>query len=179
MKLILSLAVILLFSALHEVPAQDSSGTQLLNSICILDTNYMDIGTWYPATVLVSNDGYSRVEAVIDTSDGVSDTLFFRHFSADASGNIIVKTTYPDGAIRSLSCFKDIMKETHTGEAKFWDYDGNLLKVENYNDDGSLESRKTFHPNGQIKRDDYYAEGGLISGKCFDSLGYEITYFPF
>jgi TonB family protein len=41
---------------------------------------------------------------------------------------------------------------------------------------GSLE---TFHPNGKPKRQDVYALDTLKSGHCFDSLGTEITYFPY
>jgi TonB family protein len=41
---------------------------------------------------------------------------------------------------------------------------------------GTLE---TFYRNGKLKRDELYALDTLKIGRCFDSLGTEITYFPY
>lgn len=40
-------------------------------------------------------------------------------------------------------------------------------------------SFKTFYKGGQLKRSDFYNEGELVKGACYDSTGKEIKYFEY
>jgi TonB family protein len=62
---------------------------------------------------------------------------------------------------------------------------------ENYNDDGSLKAKGTlvenefdgnlvsYYPNERPVRQDVYKNGELIKGRCLDSMGNEIKFFPY
>jgi TonB family protein len=59
-------------------------------------------------------------------------------------------------------------------------YESGELKVRGAYFAGQLQGTlETFYRNGKLKRDDLYAFDTLKSGHCFDSLGTEITYFPY
>jgi Gram-negative bacterial TonB protein C-terminal len=38
---------------------------------------------------------------------------------------------------------------------------------------------KTYYPNGQLKRNDYYEDGYLTALQCYTSTGSDTTYFPY
>ncbi len=38
---------------------------------------------------------------------------------------------------------------------------------------------RTYYPNGQLRRDDYYEEGYLTALQCYTSTGLDTTYFPY
>ena len=66
------------------------------------------------------------------------------------------------------------------GESKYWHESGKLKEEIYYHDDDFYyDEIITYYENGHKRRHDYYTQNVLDSGKCYDSLGKEIKYFPF
>lgn len=82
--------------------------------------------------------------------------------------NLIIKSTYADSG-----CNKIV--------GKYFTYfdNGNLESEINYNNDSELDGLLTkFYKNGKLKREDFYKEGNLINGTCYDSSGNKVDYTP-
>ncbi|MHB9141695.1 MAG: TonB family protein, partial [Paludibacter sp.] len=65
------------------------------------------------------------------------------------------------------------------GKFKEWYNNGQISKEIDYRNwkfDGQL---LTYWENGHLKRRDNYESGKFVDGKCFDSAGNEIKYFPY
>jgi TonB family protein len=65
------------------------------------------------------------------------------------------------------------------GNFSEWFESGSIKARGSYFADQLHGTLETFHPNGKSKRHDEYSRDSLKSGRCFDSLGTEIAYFPF
>jgi antitoxin component YwqK of YwqJK toxin-antitoxin module len=130
-------------------------------------SNYRYVTQNYNATIIID----SVQAAKIDTDYEIE---------KDSNDIHIVQTYSKDSILISIERYIDYKNSIHTDESRFWYRDGNLKKIINYNKDGKKERKLiTYHNNGQIKRDDSYKMDLLISGKCYDSLGNEVQYFPY
>jgi protein TonB len=65
------------------------------------------------------------------------------------------------------------------GLSKTWDKTGYLKSEIDYLNNKYHGNLVTYWPDGKLKRKDMYAEGKLISGICYDSIGSEIDHFPY
>ena len=146
-------------------------GKSLLSAFIFLTliscSNYRYVTQNYNATIIID----SVQAAKIDTDYKIE---------KDSNGIHIVQTYSKDSILISIERYIDYKNSIHTDESRFWYPDGNLKKTINYNKVGKKEQKLiTYHNNGQIKREDLYKNGKLITGKCYDSLGNEVKYFPY
>ncbi len=156
-----------------------SSGLNIYNifgksllSACIFLTliscsNYRYITQNYNATIIVDSVQVAEMNAE-------------NKIEYDSNGIHIVQTYSKDSILISIERYIDYKNSIHKDESRFWYPDGNLKKTINYNKVGKKEQKLiTYHNNGQIKRENLYKNGKLIIGKCYDSLGNEVKYFPY
>ena len=62
---------------------------------------------------------------------------------------------------------------------KTWHKNGNLKSLICKRDGKFSDTLKTYWENGSQKRKDYFKDGKLITGHCYDSLGVEISHFDY
>lgn len=97
-------------------------------------------------------------------------------------GNIeIIKTLTRDSLLISIE--KYIRKDNRTipfGESIFYHQNGKIKALINYNESGEFENELfTYYENGSIRRHDFYKNGNLDSGNCFDRNGNVIPHFTY
>ncbi len=107
---------------------------------------------------------------------------YYRIISQDTGNNKLVneQTFYMDGIIKSeikysnyYSKKKILVKNTH------WYKDGQIHIEGDYKKGKKEGYFISYWENGQLKRKDLYKKGKLTEGKCWDSLGREVTYYDF
>lgn len=77
--------------------------------------------------------------------------------------------------IKELQDTNLVFTGTHTSFFK----NGSAKTILNYQKDRLHGTIKTFHENGQLKREDIFENDSLIAGKCYSSEGKDTTYFPY
>jgi len=86
------------------------------------------------------------------------------------------KSWYKNGQLRRCNEYKDGYLN---GKIKEWDEEGKIQKEIDYNN-GNIDGKFLIYwNNGNLKRIDEYENGKLISGKCFNTDGEEISYFNY
>ena len=90
------------------------------------------------------------------------------------------KKYFKNGKIKSEISFKEKgNKKLREGKSTFWYSTGELKNIINYKGNKLNGERISYWKNGELKRKDIFKKGKLISGKCFDENGNEVTYYDF
>jgi periplasmic protein TonB len=106
------------------------------------------------------------------------------HKGTKVSDLVIKETYFITGKKESeiFTLFDPINKIEDTisfSYAKTWYKNGNLKSLICRRDDTFSDTLKTYWENGSIKRKDFFQEGKLINGHCYDSFGLEINHFDY
>ncbi|HEX5002486.1 MAG TPA: TonB family protein [Bacteroidia bacterium] len=100
-------------------------------------------------------------------------------FTASDSSAASLQQFFTNGVKKSEASYVDYKKDKKTGVNKSWYRNGELHTEIHYNNgkrDGKLSS---WWENGKLKREDLYSNDSLISGKCYDSTGTAVAYYPY
>jgi protein TonB len=94
---------------------------------------------------------------------------------------LIVKTLSQDSILLSIEKFVEKHnKSIPFGESIYYYKNGLVRAKINYNENGKYDKELiSYYLNNQMKRHDYYSNGKLDSGKCYDIDGNEIPHFPY
>jgi hypothetical protein len=137
--------------------------------------------------ILISCSIVNHIENDYDAEISFADDISI----ADSNKNItfiqmdnnnitVVKTLTKDSNLISIESFIDYKKSIHYGESRYFHTGGKLKTLINYNKMGKLDGElKTFYENGTLRRNDYFKDGKLDSGQCFDLTGKEIQHYPY
>jgi periplasmic protein TonB len=75
--------------------------------------------------------------------------------------------------------YSDYEHKIRGGKSTDW-YENGQVKTEVNILNGQLDGElKSYFDNGVLKRLDFYKNGDVVSGKCFNRDGQEISYFPY
>ena len=80
------------------------------------------------------------------------------------------------GVLRSETNFKDQLKH---GYEQFFYPDGHLYWKADYRDNVQNGIFMVYYPDGTLKRKEKYRNSYRKEGFCYDSLGNQVTYYPF
>lgn len=95
------------------------------------------------------------------------------------TNKVVEYTYYKSGQIKSEINYKSYSNGIRDGYRKEWYETGQLKLAANYIND-LIEGRLiSFWENGQLKRDDLYANGKLIKGNVWFHTGKELPYYDF
>jgi hypothetical protein len=90
------------------------------------------------------------------------------------------KSYYESGNIKSeISFYVKDKKIIREGKSFFWYQTGELKNIINYKDNQLSGERISYWKNGELKRKDFFKNGKLKSGKCFDENGKVVEYYDF
>jgi periplasmic protein TonB len=70
-------------------------------------------------------------------------------------------------------------KKKQNGRCTEWYQNGNIKSIIDYTDSLTNGERVTYWKNGKLKRKEILKMGNLQEGKYYDSLGGEISYYPY
>lgn len=90
-----------------------------------------------------------------------------------------LSTTYFISGQKYLEQNIDLDKNLKHGPYREWDAKGNLRVIKNYYLDSLDRVLMTYYANGALKRSDTFKVGKFISGRCFDSLGNEVSHVQY
>lgn len=125
-------------------------------------------------------------------------------FQEENEDKAVVKEFYAkDNSIKLEATYFSFEEKTYDGSYKTWHENRSLESALYYRegklngtqkrfyDDGTLKYQRTevmgkndgefttYWPSGKMKRQDFYADGKFLSGKCFDENGLEVTYYDY
>lgn len=81
--------------------------------------------------------------------------------------------------LKSTKSYSNYKKYIQHGWDSLFFADGSLRSAANFNHNKLEGLHIIYHPNGQIKRKDYYSADKLDSGKCFALDGSDTAYYPY
>lgn len=81
--------------------------------------------------------------------------------------------------LKRTTSFSNYNKYIHHGWDSLFFADGSLRSTATFDKNKREGMHIIYHPNGQMKRKDYYSADKLDSGKCFTYDGNDTAYYPY
>lgn len=93
--------------------------------------------------------------------------------------SIVECSYYLNGQIREEIHYLDKSKKKKEGLQRFWYRNGPLKFATDFVDNKLHGNVLSYWQNGQLKRKDDFANGNLVEGVCYDSVGRPVEHYDF
>lgn len=113
---------------------------------------------------------------ILDNKGNVLRSSEYSSFSQEILHGESITYYVNSSQMRSVKTYEN---DNENGLFEYYFNDGSL-QAKGFKRDGLLtDSLISFYPNGLRKRAEKYQNGGLVGGKCYDSLGRSMEHVPF
>ncbi|OGU12025.1 MAG: hypothetical protein A2X61_04240 [Ignavibacteria bacterium GWB2_35_12] len=133
---------------------------------------------WDVQRDLVNLNSKNNINVLINIESLNDSLLLIKTYTKDSV--MIAREILPKKNLSQIDSTCQYLGLQCIGENRYWYPNGKIKKIINLKNNNQLDGELIiYYKNGQIKRLDNYIRNELKSGKCFDSLGNEVEYFPY
>lgn len=100
-------------------------------------------------------------------------------YDTDNDSTAVSNEYFMNHQLKRTTSYSNFKKNIRHGWDSLFFADGSLRSAVTFNKNGMDGMHIIYHPNGQVKRKDFYTADKLDSGKCFAFDGSDTAYYPY